>query len=160
MGRLQFRKREKTSGFDSPFLGVVGFVVSVAVGKLVEVATTRTLVCSALVLAIGSVVPAALLSANITTVATGAGFWAFVFPTTMLSVSAVSVAYNVLSITLRPYPQPIPDAFSADTNSPQYRQSLVAPSLSPAASSTLRFSLVQGTLEASLLWRLVAHAMS
>jgi hypothetical protein len=77
-----------------PPAGVVGFFVSVAVAPLVELASTRTLVCGSLVLAIGSVVPAALLDPR------AAGFWGFVFPTTILSVAAVSVVYNVLAITL------------------------------------------------------------
>jgi hypothetical protein len=51
------------------FLGVVGFVVSMGVAGLVEIASIRFLTCVGLVLAIIGVIPAAVMKP-------GQNFWA------------------------------------------------------------------------------------
>jgi predicted MFS family arabinose efflux permease len=79
-------------------IGVVGFVVSIGTGRLVEHLATRTILLSGLVISIISVVPAATIPNG-----NNGGFWTTVFPTSVVAVIGISVVYNVLSIALRMY---------------------------------------------------------
>ncbi|THU88060.1 MFS general substrate transporter [Dendrothele bispora CBS 962.96] len=82
-----------TTGLYMIPMGATGFIVSMAMGRAVEKFELKHLLVAGFFVSVVGTLPAAFVKA-------GGNFWGLVFPTTLFTVTGVSIAYNVASIAL------------------------------------------------------------
>ncbi|THU88064.1 MFS general substrate transporter [Dendrothele bispora CBS 962.96] len=74
-------------------MGSLGFVGCVLMGRAVEKFELKLLLLTGLFISTVGILPAAFVKS-------GGNFWAFLFPTTMLTMGGAAISYNVASIAL------------------------------------------------------------
>ncbi|KIY53337.1 MFS general substrate transporter, partial [Fistulina hepatica ATCC 64428] len=82
-----------TTGLYMIPMGVTGFIVSLAMGRAVERWDIKVLLLAGFAVSVVGTLPAAFVKP-------GSSFWAYLFPTTLVAVTGVSISYNVASIAL------------------------------------------------------------